>query len=205
MTARQQALEQIQHQSVITASEFRAWGFHKALLTKLSREGVLERVDRGVYLNPAYPITEHHSLVEATARLRMPAVVCLLSALRFHELGTQDPAEIWLAIERPEGITPRLPATWQPLRLTRWDPQHFAPGQEQHTLEGRQVSVYNVAKTLVDCFWMRNQTGLDVFLEALSDAWRNRRFTMDELLRYASLGERTVTNEIRPYLESLTA
>jgi predicted transcriptional regulator of viral defense system len=123
-------------------------------------------------------------------------VVCLISALRFHELGTQLPHQIWLAIDRRA----RRPALkYPPLRIVRYSGAALTEGIEVHQLEGQSVRVYNVAKTLADCFKYRNKIGLDVALEALREAWRSRRFTMADMHRYAGICR--VQRVMQPYLE----
>ena len=126
-------------------------------------------------------------------------VGCLLTALRFHNLTTQSPSEIWMAIDRKA----RLPKTsgQPPIRFHRFSGKALTQGVEQHVVDGVPVKVYGVAKTVVDCFKYRNKIGLDVALEALREAWRERRATSRELWRYAEVCR--VANVMRPYLESL--
>ena len=126
--------------------------------------------------------------------------VCLLSALQYHGIGTQLPSEVWMAIDRRA----RRPALrYPPLRIVRYSGAALTEGVGSHVVEGRAVKVYKVAKTLADCFKYRNKIGLDVALEALREAWRGKRFTMDELDRYAAICR--VQRVMRPYLEALTA
>jgi predicted transcriptional regulator of viral defense system len=125
-------------------------------------------------------------------------VVCLLSALNFHGLGTQLPSEVWIAVDRRA----RRPAFANPpLRVVRFTGKALTAGIEIHTIERQSVRIYNVAKTLADCFKYRNKIGLDVALEALGDAWRTRRFTMEEIDRFARICR--VERVMRPYLEAL--
>jgi predicted transcriptional regulator of viral defense system len=124
--------------------------------------------------------------------------VCLLSALSFHQIGTQLPHQVWLAI----AVKARRPRVdHPPLRIVRFSGVALLSGIEQHSIEGVDVRVYSLAKTVADCFKYRNKTGLDVALEALRESWRERRFTMDEIQKYASVCR--VANVMRPYLESL--
>ena len=125
-------------------------------------------------------------------------VVCLLSALRFHALTTQAPFEVWLAIPK----SARVPkAGYPPLRIVRFSGIALTEGIEDHIVDGVPVRVTSVAKTVVDCFKYRNKIGLDVALEALHEAWRAKRVTMDELWHFAAMCR--VANVMRPYLESL--
>jgi predicted transcriptional regulator of viral defense system len=142
-------------------------------------------------------LDRNHSLAEACKRVPH-GVVCLLSALQFHELTTQAPFEVWLAL----GEKARLPRVeYPPLRIFRFSGPALTTGVEEHRVEGVPVKVYGPAKTVADCFKYRNKVGLDVALEALRDCWRQRRATMDEIWRAAQVCR--VANVMRPYLESL--
>jgi predicted transcriptional regulator of viral defense system len=168
-------------------------------LTRLVAAGKLERVARGVYSLPRRKLSEHRSLAEAS--LRVPqGVVCLLSALRVHGIGTQAPFEVWLAIPQ-NAPTPRLD---QPaLRAVRMSGQALSEGIETKRIDGVEVRVFDVAKTVADCFKYRNKIGIDVALEALRDAWSQGKLPMDVLWRYATIDR--VANVMRPYLESIAA
>lgn len=169
-----------------------------AYLERLYRAGRFERVGRGLYVPVGWNPTEHHTLAEVCKRVPR-GVVCLLSALRFHRLGTQQPFEVWLAIP-VKGRRPHVPDL--PLRIVRFSGAALSEGIGEHRIEGVPVRVYGPAKTIADCFKYRNKIGLDVALEALRDAWRQRRVTMDELWHYAGICR--VANVMRPYLGSLT-
>lgn len=166
-------------------------------LWRLYRKEKLKRVGRGLYALPGADLTEHHTLAEAA--LRVPhGVVCLLSALRFHDLTTQAPHEVWMAID----VKARRPKEEIiPLRIVRFSGEALTTGIEEHEVEGVCVKVYGPAKTVADCFKYRNKIGLDVALEALRDCWRKRLATADELWRYAEVCR--VARVMRPYLESL--
>lgn len=174
-------------------------GIHTQTLTRLVAEGTLERVARGRYRLAAAETTEHHGLVLA-AVAAPHGVVCLLSALSFHGIGTQLPAEVWFAIERGR-TAPRVPGL--PLRIVRYSGPAFSEGIETHRIERQAVRVYGVAKTLADLFKARNSVGLDVALEALREAWRDRRFSMSELDRAARACR--VERVMRPYVEGIVA
>lgn len=198
-TDRDRALKLARRRQGVTTRELAARGIHRQVLTRLVAGGELERVVRGLYRLPDQSPTEHHGLVMASAAVPQ-GVVCLLSALQFHGIGTQLPSEVWLAIDRRA----RRPALkYPPLRVVRYTGAALTEGVESHRIEGRTVRVYDVAKTVADCFKYRNKIGLDVALEALREAWRARRFTMDALDRYASICR--VQRVMRPYLEALAA
>ena len=182
---------------VIRSRDLARYGIAREYLTRLTRAGLLERAGRGLYILPDAELTEHHSLAEAAKRV--PAgIVCLLSALRFHDLTTQAPFEVWLALP-PTARRPR--ASTPPLHVVRFSGWALTEGVEEHVIEGVLVRVYNPAKTVADCFKYRNKIGLDVALEALRETWRERQVTMDELWRYAEVCR--VATVMRPYLESL--
>jgi predicted transcriptional regulator of viral defense system len=176
-----------------------AQGLPTVVLTRLVAAGRLQRVARGVYALVGQAVGEHRSLAEVA--LRVPrGVVCLLSALRVHGIGTQAPFEVWLAL--PQGMSaPRL--TRPALRLVRMSGAAFSQGVIHVAVDGVQVAVFNPAKTIADCFKYRNKIGLDVALEALRDGWQQRKVTMDDLFAYAAVNR--VANVMRPYLESLVA
>ena len=167
------------------------------VLSRLVAAGKLERVARGVYSLPERALSEHRSLAEVA--LRAPrGVVCLLSALRVHGIGTQAPFEVWLAIP-PHTPTPRLE---QPtLRVVRMSGPALSEGVEPIGIDGVQVPVFNANKAVADCFKFRNKIGLDGALEALRDGWAQRKLTMDVLWHYAAVNR--VANVMRPYLESV--
>jgi predicted transcriptional regulator of viral defense system len=173
---------------ILTASEVDSEGIHRQALTRLVREGKLERVARGRYRVPKGPVTANRSLAEISASAPR-GVICLLSALSFHDLTTQLPADIWIAVER-RARKPVLKNS--PVRVVRFGGEAYTEGIEAHKIEGQTVRIYNVSKI-----------GLDVALEALRDGWRGRRYTMDELNRYARVCR--VERVMKPYLESLVA
>jgi predicted transcriptional regulator of viral defense system len=198
-TALDRTLKLARRRQGVRTRELAEHGIHRQVLSRLVAAGKLERVGRGLYRTPAGPVTEHHGLALASAAVPR-AVDCLLSALRFHGVGTQLPSQVWIAIDRRA----RQPARGHPpLKVVRFTGAALTEGIREHRVEGHKVRVYGVAKTLADCFKYRNKIGLDVAMEALRDAWRSRRFTMDELERYARICR--VQRVMRPYLEALSA
>lgn len=166
-------------------------------LRRLVARGLLDRSARGLYRLADGTVTEYHSLAEASKRVPQ-GIVCLLSALRFHDLTTQAPFAVWLALpakaRRPQ-------VNDLPLHFVSFSGLALTSGIEEHVIEGMSVPVYSPAKTVADCFKYRNKIGLDVALEALRETWRSRRATMDDLWRYGRICR--VANVMRPYLESL--
>lgn len=184
---------------LLRARDLTAAELPTVVLSRLVAVGKLERVARGLYSLPGRTLSEHRSLAEVA--LRVPqAVICLLSALRVHGIGTQAPFEVWLAI--PQNTpTPRLD---QPaLRAVRMSGAALTEGVETMVIDGVTVPVFNASKTVADCFKYRNKIGLDVALEALRDSWSRRLVTMDDLWHFAAINR--VANVMRPYLESVAA
>lgn len=198
-TGRQRILALARVGGYVTAREVAQAGVHTQALSRLVADGTLERVGPGRYRLAGAEITEHHGLVLAAAAAP-DGVICMLSALVFHGIGTQLPAEVWLAIER--GRRPPKVANLR-LRIARFSGLAFHEGIEVHEIEGRRVRVYGVAKTLADLFKARNRVGLDVAVEALRDAWRDRRFAMADLDRAARACR--VARVMRPYVEVVVA
>lgn len=182
---------------IFTTREVAEAGIHTQTLSRLVNTGALERIARGHYRLTERPVTEHHGLALAAAAAPN-GIVCLLSALSFHGIGTQLPHEVWVAIDRRA----RRPSLRYPtLRVQRFSGKALTEGVETHRIEGETVRVYSVAKTIADVFKYRNKIGLDVALEALREAWRARRFTMDEIHHLARVCR--VERVMRPYLEAL--
>lgn len=198
-TQRERLLKLARPSGIVAARDAAARGIHGQVLSRMVADGVLERVARGRYRLAGTPRGEQHGLV--LAALAVPnGVICLLSALSFHELGTQLPREVWVAI----GRRARRPVlAFPPLRVVRFSDATLGIGVETHTLEGQTLRVTSVAKTLADCFKYRHKIGLDVALEALREAWRERRCTMTEILHFARVCR--VERVMRPYLEALVA
>jgi len=153
-------------------------------------------VARGTYAPINHNLTENHSY--AVVAKRVPhGVICLLSALSFHRLTTQNPSQVWLAIDQKDWA-PRL--AYPPIRLVRFSGEALTAGVEEHPVEGVKLRVYSIAKTIADLFKFRYKVGLDVAMEALRDGLKARRTTRDEIMRYARICR--VAKVMQPYLES---
>jgi predicted transcriptional regulator of viral defense system len=190
-------LDLVREQGVVRSSDLKSRGIPREYLSRLHHEGVLERASRGVYYLPNTDLTEHHSLAEA-AKIAPKGIVCLLSALKFHELTTQSPFEVWVAID-PKAYRPTGDGV--PLRVVRFSGPALTSGVEEHLIEGVTVRIYSPAKTVADCFKYRNKIGLDVALESLRDYRKRRPARVDELWKYAKICR--VANVMRPYMEAL--
>ena len=197
MTQSDRVLELAHRQRVVTAADLRADGLSPQLLIRLHHAGQLERLGRGLYGLPDAPVTEDQTRLEVCQRVPK-AVLCLLSALHFHDIGSQLPHELWIAL--PEAThTPAL--TYPPLRVTRLRGPAYAEGIETVVRHGVPLRVYGVAKTVTDCFKFRNKIGLDVAMEALREAWQQRRVTMAQLQHFARINR--VERVMAPYLEAV--
>lgn len=166
-------------------------------LHRLVQAGKLSRVGRGLYSLSDGDFTEHQSQLEVAAKVPK-AVLCLLSALAFYDLTTQNPFEVWFAIPRDSHI-PKVETVQT--RIFRFAPTVYSAGVETHLIEGVTIKVYSPAKTVADCFYYQRTVGLDVALEALRDAWNARRATMDELYHFAQVRNRK--SVMLPYLNTL--
>jgi predicted transcriptional regulator of viral defense system len=184
-------------QGVFRPRDVEADGFSRTRLERMAQAGEIERVGRGLYVPTGTKVTEHHTLVEAAVRVPH-GIVCLLSALRFHGIGTQSPHQVWLAIDvkawKPIVDSP-------PLRLVRFSGPALTFGVESHQLERVPVRITSREKTVADCFKYRNKIGLDVALEALREYLRSRKRSVDELVRAAKVCR--VSRVMQPYLEAL--
>lgn len=198
-TNSQRVLDLAATKGMIRSRDLDNIGVPRVVLTRMVQRGLLTRLDRGLYAIPDRSISEHAGLAEVS-RKYPKAIICLLSALRFHGLTTQAPYEVWIAIPN-KAYAPSM--DYPALRVIRFSGEALTAGIDTHLVDGVDVNVTNVAKTVADCFKFRNKIGLDVAIEALNEAWGAKRMTMDELWRYASVCR--VANIIRPYLESLTS
>lgn len=194
-----QVLRLAKRRRLLRARDLAAHGLPTVALTRLVQAGKLERLARGMYGLPGASVSEHRSLAEVA--LRVPrGVVCLLSALRVHGIGTQAPFEVWLALPHRAAV-PRLA---QPqLRIVRMSDRSLGDGVQHIKVDGVAVAVFSAAKTVVDAFRFRNKIGVDVAIEALRDGWSKRKFSIDELWRHAETGR--MTRVMRPYIEAITA
>lgn len=180
-------------------AELKAAGITAATLSRMVEDGEVVRLARGLYQLADAPLDAHHALAAASKRVPK-GVVCLVSALAFHELTDQLPRRVWIAIGQKD---------WAPtqktkqLRVVRFTGPLLSEAVETHKIEGVPVRIFGVAKTIADCFRHRRSVGLAVALEGLQEALRQRKATPDEIARFAQSGG--VGSVVRPYLEALTA
>ncbi len=196
-----QAIERIKKQfpkqAYFTRADAIKKGIHWENIRQMVDKGEVEHSARGVYGFVGAEVTANDSF--ALAAITVPrGVICLISALRFHGITTQLPSYVWMAIENK---------MWRPkqagtgLQLVFLSGNSFTSGIEEHMVEGVKVRLYCPAKTVADCFKYRNKIGLDVALEALKEGRRARKFTADELTKYARIDR--VLNVIKPYMEAV--
>jgi predicted transcriptional regulator of viral defense system len=173
-------------------------GLPSVYLGRLVRQGRLVRRARGVYAPADQEISGTHDW--ELACLRVPnGVLCLLSALFYHRIGTQNPANVWMAIDvkawRPRVDYPRM-------RIVRFSGPALSHGIMTVKAGRASLRVYDPAKTVADCFKYRHKIGLEVAVEALREGWRAKKFSLEELAEAARICR--VRNVIQPYLEMLT-
>jgi predicted transcriptional regulator of viral defense system len=196
-THTQRVLDLVSQKGLLRASDLDAIHAHRVVLTRLTAAGLLEKVERGLYRLPDTQLSEFESL--GTLATKVPqAVFCLLTALQFHELTTQLPRQLWIAMPRGSH-PPRI--DYPPLKMVQFTGEAYTAGIEEVVRDGVKLRVYGVAKTVADCFKHRNKIGLDVALEALKDARSHNKASVDDIWRYAKVCR--VTNVMRPYLESI--
>ena len=179
--------------------ELSAAGVHTETLARLVQEGTLTRVTRGLYQLRDAEITAQHELAEV-AKVAPRGVICLVSALQFHELTLQMPSRVWLAI----GTKARAPKIdYPPARVVRFGKQALSLGVEIHSIDGVSVPIFNPAKTVVDCFRFRKHVGFDVALEGLHSVTKSDKAKPAEIVHYAR--DTRIWSVLRPYLEAVVA
>jgi len=185
-----------ERRGVVRAADLEKIGASRTLLHYLAKKGVLRRLARGVYVL-ANHIPEHETFSEIAAAVP-GGVICLVSALQFHEITTQMPLEAWVAIKRGRHVPSPIRI---PLRIVRFSGPAFSGGIEEHAADGITIRVYSPAKTVVDCFKFRNRIGLDVAREALLDSLDQKKATRDEIWHYAKCCR--MARVMRPFLEMI--
>lgn len=197
-TKRQRVLDLLATRGVLRPRDLETVGISGVYLNKLYAEGLLDRPSRGLYTLAGDEPSEHRTIAEVSKRVPH-GIVCLLSALGFHELTTQAPFEVWLAIDG-KARQPQL--DYPPIRIVRFSGQALSYGVEKHAIDGVEVRIYSPAKTVADCFKYRNKIGLNVAIEALRDCLQRKRATVDEIWEAAKVCR--MSNVMRPYLEAVT-
>ena len=185
------------HGGIMSTSEAISSGIHPRTLYMMRDKGEIEKLERGLYRLAGLPPLSNPDLVPVAKKVPK-GVVCLVSALSFHELTTQIPHEVYIALpqntEKPRISNPPIRVFW----LTG---NAYSEGIDVHTIDGISVKIYSVEKTIADCFKYRNKLGLDVALEALKDFRKKGELNLANLIYYSKICR--VENIIRPYLEAL--
>lgn len=193
----EKAKEIIKEKQIIRPKDFDEFNIPRRYLTRLYQRGLVRRIDRGLYEYIDRQPTEKATIVEVCKKIPN-GIVCLLSALQIHDITTQQPREVWIALEH----SARRPKTGRlPVRIVHMTGNALEEGISVARFENVQVRVYNPAKTVADCFKFRNKIGLDVALEALREVRRKKLVTSEELWHYAKICR--VSKIMRPYLESI--
>ena len=192
-----QLLAFVQRAKIIRTRDLKALGIPRMTVSRLCEQGQLERLARGVYGLPKAPISPHHTL--AIAACAVPkGIVCLLSALRYYDIGTQIPSVIWLSIPRSSAMPV---CDYPPLHCVRVSEPAYSDGRTTHLIDGVSVAMTTPAKTVADCFKFRRHIGLDVAIEALRETLKVRLATFDTIWTHAERCR--VGRIIRPYLEAM--
>jgi len=198
-TQRTRALDLLKACGMLRLKDFVAEGIGPETLARLIQEDAVTRPARGLYQLPDAQVEAHHTLAEAVA-LVPKGIVCLTSALQYHELTLQMPSAVWMAIER---------TAWRPkidyprIRFVRFSGDALTDGVVRHRIERIEVPITDPVRTIVDCFRYRTKVGLDVAMEGLREGLRRRRCTPDELWRYARKAR--VWSVMRPYVEAMVS
>jgi len=185
------------HGGILRTAQALKAGIHPKTLYAMRDSGVLEMISRGVFRLSDSPPLSNPDLVTVAARVPS-GVICLISALSFHEITTQIPHDVHVAL--PRGAEePRL--DYPPIRTYRFTGEAFTAGVDAYDLDGVSIRIYSPEKTLADCFKFRNKVGLDTVVEAIRFYRERRSIKVDDLMRYAKICR--VNRVIRPYLEAI--
>jgi predicted transcriptional regulator of viral defense system len=197
MERKQQILQLADASGIIQAKDVEAAGVSRNYLYEMRKDGLLEKISAGLYTLPNAPATENSTMAEIAKR-NPHAVVCLISALIYHGLTTQLSPDIWLAVPK-SSRKPNI--KYPPINLTYVSEPAYSFGIQEHIINGVPIKIYSPAKTIADCFKFRSKVGLDVAIEALRDARRSRKATIDELVEAAKVDR--VLKIISPYMEAI--
>ncbi len=192
-----QILKFTKEKGIVRPKDVEELGIKRHILYSLYKKGLLIKIARGMYILPNAPITEYQNLIKVAKKIPS-AVVCLISALSFHEITTQIPNELWVAVPRD---TWRPKIDYPPLHYTVMNKKTYSFGIQEVDINGVLVKVYTPAKTVADCFKFRNKVGLDVAIEALREVLKTRKATINELVEAAKINR--VLKIMRPYLEAI--
>lgn len=188
-------LELADEKGILRPKDVQEEGLPRQYVYRLHDEEKLEKVGRGLYKLPDKVFTINQRVIEASRKVSH-GVICLISALEFHDMTTQIPKKVWMAIE----VKAREPEMEFPTEIVRMSGDAFEEGIEEHEVDNVKVRVYNPAKTVADCFKFRRKIGLEVCLDALRDFRRQNMGTMDDIWKYTKINR--VLKIMRPYMEA---
>ncbi|OGV26143.1 MAG: hypothetical protein A3F18_08515 [Legionellales bacterium RIFCSPHIGHO2_12_FULL_37_14] len=194
---KQKVLQMVRKAGVVRISDLTKNGITRATVSRLVSENKLEKLAPGLYCLPEAQLSEKESLIIIASRVPQ-AVFCLLTALQIHELTTQLPRKIWIAMPRGSH-TPKI--EYPPVKMVQYSEEVYVEGVEIIESDYIKMKVYNPAKTIADCFKHRTKIGIDIAIEALKEAYSKNKVSMDELWHYAKICR--VANVMRPYLEAI--
>ncbi|MCH8876507.1 MAG: type IV toxin-antitoxin system AbiEi family antitoxin domain-containing protein [Chloroflexi bacterium] len=186
------------HNGILRSSEAQKLGVHPQTLTRMLKAGLLTKEGKGFYRLTEIPVVRDIDLIQVSKRVPK-AVICLISALNFHNMTTQIPRKIYIALPR-ETRKPRI--NYPPLETVWLSSKPYSSGIQRHARDGFQIPVYSKEKTVADCFKFRGKIGEDVAIEALEEYMRDRDRNIEELLKYARIDR--VRTVIEPYMKALT-
>ncbi|MEW6073710.1 MAG: type IV toxin-antitoxin system AbiEi family antitoxin domain-containing protein [Planctomycetota bacterium] len=195
--SKERILRLIEEHGLARPRDLEAHGITRAQLARLVAEGLVLRRARGVYVAARHALSAEHTLAHVAKRVP-DGIFCLLTALRFHGLTTQSPAEVWIALPE-KAHRPRL--DYPRLRVARFSGAALTEGVEEHRVESVPLRIYTPAKTVADCFKYRNKVGIDIAVEALRDFSRRYRGRATELARFARICR--VSRVMQPYLDAI--
>ena len=196
-TAADRAIQLLAEKGMVRLHELKAAGIPATVVSRLARSGRVVRLARGLYQLPNADLQTAHTLAEV-AKIVPKGVICLISALAYHELTLQLPPFVWVAIE----VHTRQPRhSYPPMRFVRFGKQALTEGVERHMIEGVTVKITDPAKTIVDCFRFRNKIGVDIAISAMREALRKRIYSPDDIMSYAR--SLRIASVVRPYLEAM--
>jgi predicted transcriptional regulator of viral defense system len=181
---------------ILRTAQAKNLGIDQPILVQMVDDGLLIKEARGLYRLAERPPLSNPDLVNIA--MRVPAgVICLISALNFHDLTTQIPYKVYIALPQ-KTKAPRI--NLPPLDIVYLSQKPYLAGIEEHTLDGVSVRIYDREKTVADCFKFRNKIGINLAIEALQDYLRQTDRNIDEVLRYARINR--VEKVIRPYIRA---
>ncbi len=186
------------HHGTLRMMEAVRLGIHRRILYAMRDSGILKQISRGLYRLAELPPLANPDLAIVASKVPR-GVICLISALAYHDITVQIPHTIYIAMERNIAEAPRL--KYPPLRVFWFTGSAFHEGIETYTKDNIPVRIYNPEKTIADCFKYRNKIGVDVAIEALKLYREHKPFKPDDLIRYARICR--VENVMRPYFEAI--